>query len=91
VEAAVQPHSGDRLRAPPLQLAWAPIGKATAYRVEIFDERAESVWRSERVEATTLELPAELRARMVRGTFLWRVRAEGSEIEIGPFFFRVEP
>ena len=90
-DSAAQPRSGSHLRTPPLQLAWAPVGTATAYRVEIYDERAESLWRSDRVEATTLQLPAELRARLVRGTFLWRVRAEGSEIEVGPFFFRVEP
>jgi hypothetical protein len=89
--AAVEPASGSALRAAPTQLGWAAIGTATAYRVELYDERAESLWRSERVAATRVALPDDLRARLARGTFLWRVRAEGSDIEIGPFYFRVEP
>ncbi len=89
--AAVEPASGSALRAVPAQLSWAAIGTATAYRVELYDERAESLWRSERVAATRVALPEDLRARLARGTFLWRVRAEGSDIEIGPFYFRVEP
>lgn len=89
--AAVEPASGSALRAAPAHLSWAAIGTATAYRVELYDERAESLWRSERVAATRVALPDDLRARLARGTFLWRVRAEGSDIEIGPFYFRVEP
>jgi hypothetical protein len=88
---AVDPASGSALHAAPAQLGWSPIGSASAYRVELYDERAESLWRSERVTATRVVLPDELRARLARGTFLWRVRAEGSDIEIGPFYFRVEP
>jgi hypothetical protein len=89
--AAVDPASGSALRAAPAQLSWAAIGTATAYRVELYDERAESLWRSERIAATRVALPNDLRTRIARGTFLWRVRAEGSDIEIGPFYFRVEP
>ncbi|WP_313917735.1 hypothetical protein [Tahibacter sp.] len=89
--AAVEPASGSALHAAPAELSWAAIGSATAYRVELYDERAESLWRSERVAATRVALPEDLRARLARGTFLWRVRAEGSDIEIGPFYFRVEP
>lgn len=87
----LDPASGSRLHTTPLRLQWKAIGTATAYRVEIYDDRAESLWRSERVAATSLELPADVRAKLARGTYLWRVRAEGSEIEVGPFWFRVEP
>jgi hypothetical protein len=90
-ENAVEPASGSALRAAPARLGWNAIGAAPAYRVELYDERAESLWRSERIAATQVDLPPELRARLARGTYLWRVRAEGSEIEIGPFYFRVEP
>lgn len=88
---ALEPRSGAQLPAAPPRLRWNAIGTAAAYRVELYDERAESLWRSERVTATSLELPADLRARLGRGTYLWRVRAEGSEIDIGPFYFRIEP
>lgn len=90
-DAAVTPASGSALRAAPAQLSWSTVDQATAYRVEIFDAAAESLWRSERVAATSLELPADLRARLGRGTYLWRVRAEHSAVELGPFYFRIEP
>jgi hypothetical protein len=90
-EAAITPASGSRLTAAPPRLQWNAIGSATAYRIELYDERAQSLWRSERIESTVLELPETVRAQLQRGTYLWRVRAEGSDIEIGPFFFRVEP
>jgi hypothetical protein len=88
---SITPASGSRLRAAPAQLTWSAIGSAGAYRVELYDDSARSLWRSERVSATAVDLPHDLRAQLQRGTFLWRVRAEGSEVEIGPFFFRVEP
>lgn len=87
----VTPASGSRLRAAPAQLQWTAIGTAAAYQVELYDETAQSLWRSERITGTTVELPAAVRAQLQRGTFLWRVRAEGSDVEIGPFYFRVEP
>ncbi len=77
------PASGSRLPAAPHRLSWNAIGSAGVYRVELYDERAQSLWRSERVEATTLELPETIRTQLQRGTFLWRVRVEGSDIEIG--------
>lgn len=90
-DAAIAPASGSRLAAAPPRLQWNAIGSAIVYRIELYDERAQSLWRSERIEGTTLELPETVRSQLQRGTYLWRVRAEGSDIEIGPFFFRVEP
>lgn len=90
-DAAIAPASGSRLSTAPQRLQWGAIGQATAYRIELYDERAQSLWRSERVESTVLPLPETVRAQLQRGTYLWRVRAEGSDTEIGPFFFRVEP
>lgn len=86
-----EPRLGARLDAAPLKLSWQALVGGGSYRVELYDDRAELMWTSPRVDAPSVELPTELRAQLRSGTFLWRVRAEGSDIEIGPFHFTVVP
>lgn len=86
-----RPQNGERLAAAPLRLAWSAPPTAEAFRVELYDAAAEPLWRSDRIAAREVELPADLRARLGAGTYLWRVRVEGSDLEIGPFHFTVAP
>lgn len=87
----VEPRTAARMKEAPTRFAWAGMPNARGYRVEIYDDHAEKLWESPLIAETHLEVPESLRIQLQTGTFLWRVRTEGSGVEIGPFHFTVEP
>lgn len=91
--AAVRPISGATLSEPPSHLAWPAQPGAAAYRVVLYDERAEVLWRGPAVRGTELDLPPDAAALLRPGhSYSWSVRLEdgASGRELGPYWFRVE-
>lgn len=73
----------------PALLAWPAEAGAEAYRAELLDAAARTVWTSEWSESPSVELPQEVVASLGTGGYLWRVEVRGSvaRSELGPYVF----
>jgi len=89
---AVAPLPDARLADAPAELAWRAAEGARAYRLRLFDARAEPVWESGLSAETSRPLPAEIRARLRPGaSYFWIVDVQGPEpaTRLGPFWFHL--
>jgi hypothetical protein len=76
VMPAVSPAEGARLVSPPSRLEWEALPGATSYEVTIYDAESSPIWKSERVTAAGVDLPAGVAAKLPAGhSYLWRVVA----------------
>jgi hypothetical protein len=86
--AAVEPADGARLDRAPQRLAWACSAPA-AVTIELLDATGTQVW-SGPTTACAIDLPAEARATLAAGDWLWLVRANNGAQLAGPWRFRID-
>lgn len=92
-----EPADGARLAAPPKRLAWKRLGGPAAddvrHRVVLYDAESIPLWRSEPTGEGAVELPAEVRRRLLPGVYYWRIHtADGLESSATPLFrFEIVP
>lgn len=88
----VAPAPGAELGARPQRFDWPDQPGATGYLFELYDERAELLWSSDRLTSSECELPEEVRARLADGgSYSWQVEVGGlRSLELGPYWFRLD-
>jgi hypothetical protein len=86
--AAVEPVDGATLATAPVRLAWACAAPA-AMTVDVFDAAGVAVWQGAST-ACSIDMPADARARIGRGDWLWQVRSASGTPVAGPWRFRIE-
>lgn len=86
--AAIEPTDGARLDAAPARLAWA-CSVPAATTVELLDATGAVAWRGT-AEDCAINLPAEARAALGAGDWLWVVRARNGTLLAGPWRFRID-
>lgn len=70
--ATVEPADGARLAAPPERFTRRDAASSARWRVELFDAESAPIWASPLVSGPVVELPGEVRGRLVGRTY-WRI------------------
>jgi hypothetical protein len=86
---AVQPADESVLHAAPDELRWPCALAPNAVQVELLDASAVRLWIGQ-AEDCSATLPAEVKARVNGGAYLWRLSDTREEVVAGPFGFSVD-
>lgn len=91
-QAGVSPADGAVVSTSPAFNWPAQVG-AVGYRVRLYNEAAEELWASERIESTSTRPPSDQGPELRPGAaYFWTVELEGEVARplLGPFWFRME-
>jgi hypothetical protein len=89
VTLAVQPANESVLHSAPAELGWPCALAPNATQVELLDASAERLWMGPVQECSAM-LPAEVKARVNSGAYLWRLTNAQEEVVAGPFGFSID-
>ena len=88
-----RPSGNVSLTAAPAEYRWTAEPGARRYRVEIFDDAAESLWQGSWTEETQVSAPAREEMTLRGGArYFWVVEIDGAAARqtLGPYWFRLE-
>lgn len=74
VKLTIAPFDKAALEEAPAQLSWSNVEAAESYQVTLYDFELTPIWESQQTNATSVQLPESVRAKLPQGQIIyWRV------------------